>query len=123
MAAGVSDQILGRSKDLGSQPPEAEEQKMNRLTKYVGVTVLMTGLLLGGMGLTTGDTAQAGQNKLAAEKNERHPHIRRAIHELREARKELKTAAHDFGGHRVEALEAVDVAIKQLELALKADKK
>jgi hypothetical protein len=35
----------------------------------------------------------------------------------------LKEADHDFGGHRKEALEAVDVAIKQLELALKYDKK
>jgi hypothetical protein len=52
-----------------------------------------------------------------------HPHIHRALEELRESRHELKEANHDFGGHRKEALEAVDVAIKQLELALKFDKK
>lgn len=47
-----------------------------------------------------------------------HPHIHRAIHELNEAKKELTEAAHDFGGHRVEAIKAVDEAKRQLELAL-----
>ncbi|HEY6351651.1 MAG TPA: hypothetical protein VI636_19800 [Candidatus Angelobacter sp.] len=56
-------------------------------------------------------------------KGEQHPHIRAAIRELREARRELETAAHDFGGHRKEAIEAVDNAIKQLQDALQYDKK
>lgn len=54
---------------------------------------------------------------------ERHPHIRGAIRELQEAKKELQTAAHDFGGHREEALKAVDEAIRQLQQALQYDKK
>lgn len=54
---------------------------------------------------------------------EQHPHIRAALRELREARRELETAAHDFGGHRKEAIEAVDNAIKQLQEALQYDKK
>jgi len=49
---------------------------------------------------------------------EEHPHIRAAERELREAREELRTAAHDFCGHRREALEATDRAMKQLHLAL-----
>jgi hypothetical protein len=54
---------------------------------------------------------------------EPHPHIRTAIAELTAARNELKTAAHDFGGHRVEAMRAVDNAIKQLRLAQQYDNK
>lgn len=54
---------------------------------------------------------------------EQHPHIRAALRELREARKELETGAHDFGGHKQEAIEAVDNAIKQLQQALQYDKK
>jgi hypothetical protein len=54
---------------------------------------------------------------------EQHPHMRAALHELREARHELETAAHDFGGHKAEAIEAVDNAIKQLQQALQYDKK
>jgi hypothetical protein len=48
-----------------------------------------------------------------------HHHLHHALWELRDARKELKNAAHDFGGHRVKALAAVDAAIKQLDIALK----
>ena len=57
------------------------------------------------------------------EKAEQHPHIRVALRELREVKKELETASHDFGGHRKEAIEAVDNAIKQLQEALEYDKK
>ena len=35
---------------------------------------------------------------------------------------ELQTAAHDFGGHRVEAIRAIDVAMKHLRLAQQFDK-
>jgi hypothetical protein len=52
-----------------------------------------------------------------------HPHLHHALHELAEAHKELKEAKHDFGGHREKALEKVDHARKQLELALKFAKK
>jgi hypothetical protein len=54
---------------------------------------------------------------------EPHPHITGAISELVEARKELQTASHDFGGHRVDAIRAIDGALKQLRLAQKFDKK
>ncbi len=51
-----------------------------------------------------------------------HPEIHRAIAALEKARYHLEHAAHDFGGHRVEALAATDAAIKQLKLALQYDK-
>jgi hypothetical protein len=51
-----------------------------------------------------------------------HPHIRRAVTELVSARKELQGAAHDFGGHKADAIAAVDAAIKQLKLAEQFDK-
>jgi acyl-CoA reductase-like NAD-dependent aldehyde dehydrogenase len=54
---------------------------------------------------------------------ERHPHIAAAIHELREAREELRTAAHDFCGHRAEALEKTDQAIHQLQEAMECDRR
>jgi hypothetical protein len=53
---------------------------------------------------------------------EPHPHITTAIVELQAARKELQTEAHDFGGHRVAAMRAVDNAIKQLQIAQRYDK-
>jgi len=52
------------------------------------------------------------------EPQERHPHIRAAVMELRETRVELQRAAHDFCGHRAQALRDTDAALKQLQLAL-----
>jgi hypothetical protein len=53
---------------------------------------------------------------------EPHPEIREALGALRHAKEHMEHAAHDFGGHRVEAIEATNQAIKQLELCLKFDK-
>jgi len=83
---------------------------------------LLAGLLLGAPALlaVSASSALAFQQP---KKKEKHPHIRLAIHELREAKKELETAEHDFGGHRVEAIEAINVALKQLEKALQYSRK
>lgn len=53
---------------------------------------------------------------------EPHPEIREALHSLRRAKEHMEHAAHDFGGHRVEAIAATNKAIEQLELCLKFDK-
>jgi hypothetical protein len=53
---------------------------------------------------------------------ERHPEIHKAIHALEVAKGHLEHAAHDFGGHRADALHAVDDAIHQLKFALEYDK-
>jgi hypothetical protein len=53
---------------------------------------------------------------------EPHPQIREAIASLRRAKEHLEHAAHDFGGHRVEAIRATDQAIRQLEECLRYDK-
>jgi hypothetical protein len=51
-----------------------------------------------------------------------HPEIREAIASLRHAKEHMEHAAHDFGGHRVEAIRATDEAIHQLEICLKYDR-
>ena len=90
------------------------------LKKLFALTVVL-GLMSATPAMMTASAPLPNQEK--KEKNERHPHIRAAIHELEEAKKELQTAAHDFGGHRVEAIEAIDNALKQLRQALQYDKK
>jgi hypothetical protein len=93
-----------------------------RAFRYLGTLVLTGGLLLTGFGLAPSFTSVGPTAAQAAERLERHPHIRKAIHELKEAKKELEKADHDFGGHRKEALKATEHAIKQLEKALDSDK-
>jgi len=53
---------------------------------------------------------------------EPHPEIHAAISSLRHAKEHLEHAAHDYGGHRVEAIGAIDRAIEQLEVCLKYDR-
>src|ERR1700753_2275979 len=59
---------------------------------------------------------------VAAER-ERHPEIRGAINALERARDDLQNAAHDYHGHRAEALESVNRALEQLHLALECDRR
>ncbi|MBI3476702.1 MAG: hypothetical protein HY010_13300 [Acidobacteria bacterium] len=54
---------------------------------------------------------------------EEHPAIAMAMTHLKEAKKSLENAAHDFGGHRVAALKHVNEALEECRLALEADKK
>jgi hypothetical protein len=50
-----------------------------------------------------------------------HPEIRAAINSLDRAKAHLQEASHDFGGHRVDAIKAIDAAINQLQICLKYD--
>ncbi|MDE3199088.1 MAG: hypothetical protein KGN84_22250 [Acidobacteriota bacterium] len=73
----------------------------------------IAGILLG-IGLATGGAVLFAQNERAL-----HPRIARAIEALREARAELEEAPHDFGGHKADAIQATDDAIRQLDFALR----
>lgn len=57
------------------------------------------------------------------EKMEQHPAIEAAVKHLREAKNALEHANHDFGGHRVKAIELVNQALAECEQALNFDKK
>lgn len=48
----------------------------------------------------------------------RHPEIDDALHALHNAKDHLQHAAHDFGGHRVDAIRAIDEADRQLRICL-----
>jgi hypothetical protein len=64
-------------------------------------------------------TATAGQRK---PKTDNHPKIREAIAALEAAKTELEQSTGDFGGHKAEAIEAVNNALKRLRLALQFEK-
>lgn len=50
---------------------------------------------------------------------ERHPEIHAAIESLEHAKQHLNEAKHDFQGHRVEAIRAIDAALEQLRICEK----
>jgi hypothetical protein len=58
----------------------------------------------------------------AAPVPEPHPEIHDALDALRRAKFRMEHAAHDFGGHREDALRATDEAIRQLEICMKFDR-
>jgi hypothetical protein len=85
------------------------------------VRKMLASMVLGGTLLLAGSSFDNGgvtPPAARAQKAVRHPHIRHALRELREARKELEAGEKIFGGHRAEALKAVDHAISQLQSAL-----
>jgi hypothetical protein len=47
-----------------------------------------------------------------------HPQIEDALRALRGAKDHLQQAAHDFGGHRVDAIKAIDEADRQLRICM-----
>jgi hypothetical protein len=101
-------------------------------TRMVGLLVLAS-LILAFAFIATAPAAPHRANALpaaaaqpaaatATPAAEPHPEIREAIASLRRAKEHLEHGAHDFGGHRVEALKATEEAIHQLEICLKYDK-
>lgn len=94
---------------------------MSIRSRLACIGVVASALVGGGAYLA--NSGLVGSTAAQAAEHERHPHLHAAIHELKEARHELKTADHDFGGHREEAVKAIDVAMEQLEVALKFDRR
>jgi hypothetical protein len=45
-----------------------------------------------------------------------HPHIDEALEAMHNAKHHLETAEHDFHGHRVKAIEHLDMAIHEAEI-------
>lgn len=66
--------------------------------------------------------AAAASRANATPTPEPHPEIREALESLHHAKDHLEHAAHDFGGHRVDAIRAIDEAQHQLEICLKYDR-
>lgn len=47
---------------------------------------------------------------------EMHPHIHEGLEAMRAAKHHLEQAAHDFDGHRMKAIEHLDMAIHEAEI-------
>jgi hypothetical protein len=69
-------------------------------------------------GPTGGSTGTTPRPRAHVPHANQHPAIRAAIRNLERAVVDLQNAAHDFGGHREDAINACNAAIAQLQLAL-----
>ena len=80
------------------------------------ISTAMLALFLLGMTAATIGTASA-EGPIAREAAA-HPNLERAVGALQDAIADLQAAPHDFGGHKAQAIESCQRAIRQLKMAL-----
>ncbi len=90
---------------------------MKRAVVFATVVTVLMALT----GTIPGSALGGQQAPTSTKKKERHPEIRKALAACQLAAGELEDASHDFCGHRVDALDATDAAINQLNLAIACD--
>ncbi|MDT5270992.1 MAG: hypothetical protein QOH49_3178 [Acidobacteriota bacterium] len=90
------------------------------LTSLLGATVLVSLSLF--LPATLAQHKPTPQARTRRAKPDKHPKMREAIVSLEAAKAELEQAHGDFGGHKTEAIEAVNNALKRLRLALQFEK-
>ena len=84
--------------------------------QFLGTTILSTCALfvLAAQPLV----AQAEPQLTIQQEEAAHPRLVRAIHEAREALRDLREAPHDFGGNRAAAMRDLEASIHSLKRAL-----
>jgi hypothetical protein len=71
------------------------------------------------VGLVVSSLPATARAETTAEERAAHPRIAQAIDDLEAAVQYMEAAPHDFGGHRVAAIQASKNALSQLHQALK----
>jgi hypothetical protein len=103
--------------------PDQEELSMkNRLMYVFAILALVLALAFPVVAPAAPPAPKPQPTPAAAAAAQRHHHIHDAIDALRAARTDLTEAPHDFGGHRAEAVRAIDESIHQLQICLQYDK-
>ncbi|HKC65209.1 MAG TPA: hypothetical protein VKB86_16325 [Pyrinomonadaceae bacterium] len=90
------------------------------LARWLGAFVLLTALLFAPNALA--QKRPTPQARTRRTRVDNHPKVREAIAALEAAKAELERAGGDFGGHKAEAIEAINNASKRLRLALQFEK-
>ena len=82
-----------------------------RKIKLVGISVLAIGAFCFGKVVGASDKVQ-----------EKYPEMMAGKKHLEQAKENLKEAMHDYNGHRVNAIEHIDKAIKEIEEGIASEK-
>lgn len=88
---------------------------------FSAVKPLLAGLIV--ICLASPGPAARGQATKREPQKVSNAQLREGLHVLQATKKMLQGADHDYGGHRVEAIKAIDAAEHQLQLALRSQHK
>jgi hypothetical protein len=97
----------------------------NRMKKIGFLTLLITATLLLTLALPVGAAgpkaapvaaAPVPASPVVAPPVPPHPEIHAALEAMRDAKRHLESAAHDFHGHRVKSLDHLNQAIREAEI-------
>ena len=92
----------------------------SRRAAFTAVAALAT---LAGTAMTAGSAMAQDRDRMdGRDDHDRYPTLRRAIDALQDARRDIAGDRGDFGGHRRDALEAIDRATDQLRMAIDSDR-
>jgi hypothetical protein len=92
---------------------------MNRFNRSI-VTAAVAGGLCGGIGLVqAGSSINVPAFQRLDDEHWKYPHMHHAMASLRDARKDLDVAEDIFKGHKQDAIDHVEAAIKTIQVGLK----
>jgi hypothetical protein len=119
-------QFRGISRETTSALSEPESDEEEDVKKFGFLTLLIVGtilLMIAFPAAAAGPKAPAPPVPAApvvapTPMPEPHPEIRDALEAMRNAKHHLESAAHDFDGHRVKAIEHLDQAIHEAEICM-----
>jgi hypothetical protein len=94
---------------------------MKKICRTLWITIGL-GVCLYASGSAAAQTAPAVRIRARATHTLQQAKLQNAIDALAAARLELERSASDFGGHKKDALQAIENAVKQLRLALQFEK-
>jgi hypothetical protein len=94
---------------------------MNRSSSVLSA-VLLLGILAAGAAPLMAQGRKTRASKPPAPQTSNYPRTRSAIASLEAAKAELEHSNKNFGGHKQDAIEAINDALKRLRLALQFEK-
>jgi hypothetical protein len=93
-----------------------------RISSSYLLVIVMCGVITASSAAASAQGRKTRPNKPVTTRTVNYPKIRAAIASLEAAKAELQNSDKDFGGHKQEALDAINDAVKRLRLALQFEK-
>jgi hypothetical protein len=95
---------------------------MSKSARIVGLGLLGMVFLIGSTMVAWKTTGITAAPVAQADEPWHHPHLHQSMDALRVARQDLIEAHHNFGGHRDDAIKAIDAAMYHLDMCIRYDR-